>query len=93
MRTYIKNLTGWVGAPLIPTPQHIALALLPHLTTTGMLSQHETNILTDLCGSIQDVAAVMESEEGRAEVGRWIKGGSVRGLRGLCWGDGDGMDE
>ena len=50
--------------------------LLPHVTMSASehtLSEHNTNVLSDLCGSLSDVATLAGSDEGRSLLGDWLE--------------------
>lgn len=58
-----------------PTPPVPPLALLPHVTSTAParpLSTHTTNVLSDLCHSLREVARLAETEVGRGVLGEWL---------------------
>ena len=55
---------------------------------------NEVNILTDLCGSVAEVAAVTRTSEGRQRFEQYLGVESVEAMRATCWGrEGTARDE
>jgi len=64
--------------------------MLPHTTAIapgGRLSEHATNVLSDLCGSLRGVAEMAGTEEGGRVLGEWVgrEGEGVREFWGGEW--------
>ncbi|KAL9074623.1 MAG: hypothetical protein Q9161_002216 [Pseudevernia consocians] len=62
-------------APPPPPPQAATLALLPHVTSKAPakpLSTHSTNVLSDLCRSVREVAELGGREGGGEVLGEWL---------------------
>lgn len=63
VKTYVDISLPGHGTPVTPPP----MRLLRQITATGPsrpLSEHSANVLSDICRSIKDVAAITESEQG-----------------------------
>ncbi|KAL8961174.1 MAG: hypothetical protein Q9193_002233 [Seirophora villosa] len=63
LKTYVDISLPGHGTPATPPP----MRLLRQITATGPsrpLSEHSANVLSDICRSIKDVAAITESEQG-----------------------------
>ncbi|CAF9935278.1 MAG: hypothetical protein ALECFALPRED_006349 [Alectoria fallacina] len=61
--------------PAPTTAQVPTLGLLPYVTSTAParpLSAHVTNVLSDLCGSLKEVARLCETGGGRGVLGEWL---------------------
>lgn len=68
--------------PPIPVPVP-TLTLLPHLTSAAPLrplSVHVTNVLSDLCQSVKEVAELAGTDGGRGVLGEWLGGEEGRGV-------------
>ncbi|KAG8527174.1 uncharacterized protein KY384_008604 [Bacidia gigantensis] len=75
LHTYTSSLAANLAMPPlpIPPPRQVALSLLQRMTTspTG-LSQHDTNVMSDICRSIEEVSALASSTAGRRELKGWL---------------------
>ncbi|KAL8649798.1 MAG: hypothetical protein Q9210_004188 [Variospora velana] len=63
LKIYVDGSSPGHCTPATPPP----MRLLRQITVTGPsrpLPEHSSNVLSDICGSIKDVAAIMESEQG-----------------------------
>lgn len=73
LQTYTTAPTPSPRAPA--TPHVPTLALLPHVTSTAPLrplGTHTTNVLSDLCHSLKEVARLCETDGGRGVLGEWL---------------------
>ena len=71
LKLYIASLNDYVQrpSPLLGS----RTALLPYITSaTHPLSEHNTNVLSDICRSIADVATLAGSIEGQATLHDWL---------------------
>jgi len=79
--TFISDLSSYAGT----LHQYLYLnlsgcsartSLLPHMTSSAPshpLSEHNTNILSDICHSISDVAELADSEQGQFSLEEWLE--------------------
>ena len=94
---YTTSLTDTLTAARTSPPpvgmgvKQRARALLPWFTTKeGGLEAHAGNVLSDLCGSLRDVVAVIEGEgEGVRALEGWM-GGEAGGVGEFVFGEGGG---
>ena len=60
----------------LPTPEVTARAIIfPHVTSLAPsrpLSEHDTNVLSDICRSVSDVAALSETDQGQDALRHWL---------------------
>ncbi|KAI9698504.1 MAG: hypothetical protein M1836_004085 [Candelina mexicana] len=69
------------ASPSVP-PLNTAEALLPHCTTSApyeLLSGHSTNVLTDICSALGDLAAAAGTDEGKMQIKEYLEDGQERG--------------
>ena len=70
---YIASMDLYASHPIPPFSTRVVL--LPHVTLSAPsfpLSEHNTYILSDLCHSLSDVAALADTEEGRSMLQHWL---------------------
>ena len=64
-------------------PPPLRIHLLPHATTT-VLSEHATHVVSDLCHSLGELAAMARQDDDEDVLGKWIEG-EAEGIRDF-WG-------
>ncbi|KAF6233402.1 hypothetical protein HO173_008334 [Letharia columbiana] len=75
LRTYTTAPAPSPSPSPPPPPPAATLSLLPHVTATAParpLSTHTTNVLSDLCRSVREVAVLAGTEGGRGVLGEWL---------------------
>ena len=71
MKLYISSLNDFIqrSPPLLIN----RITLLPYITSsTHPLSEHNTNVLSDICRSIADVATLAGSADGQLTLQDWL---------------------
>jgi hypothetical protein len=73
IRTYIDSVKLYSNLPAPKLPGRAAL--LPPIISWAPphpLSEHDTNVLSDICRSIAEVATLSETDRGRAVLRDWL---------------------
>ena len=83
--SYIKALENQYPIPQISA----RIELLPHITSTAPshpLSEHDTNILSDITRSVSDIAGLAGNQRGKMKLEEWL-GEDVSRAIAEFWGD------
>ncbi|KAI9806965.1 MAG: hypothetical protein M1833_002623 [Piccolia ochrophora] len=81
-----QTLTSYTSSLAHPTPspsrfQHRPTAYeLLRLCTTGRLSEHGANVVTDLCDDLRGLVGAVREKEGRERVEEWVGGTEGKGV-------------
>lgn len=56
----------------VPKPVNPVLSLLPYCTTEPPMGEHTANVMSDLTGSLKDLAIFTATEQGRRMLAEWV---------------------
>ncbi len=80
--TLLSYQNSSTAASLSVPPLNTATTLLPHCTTSApqvLLSEHSTNVLTDICSTLEDLVTAARTEEGQMHIKEYLDDGQERG--------------